>query len=208
MYMLAQVIHCFFPIIALFLLIIGIKNNAIHYIISSLWLSIIALALHFQASGGQILGSYFNYTNATIYTLNLLVLFIALLRVIIHLRINHYLLRFFSSLFSASIVIGILLVLTNLWINALFIENRLKGTPVMQVALFNKPDYCGYRYVFYKVALDGSVHYLCPEHYGLIPSTGRLSVNPDFIASQHFSPKEKLLKGSYNSSVTVSPRAT
>ncbi|HAU0197920.1 TPA: type I secretion system protein LssZ, partial [Legionella pneumophila] len=59
------------------------------------------------------------------------------------------------------------------------------------VALLEKPDYCNYRYIFYKVALDGTVYYLCPNHYGLIPSIGRLSISPDFIASQLSIPSKK-----------------
>ncbi|RYB52624.1 type I secretion system protein LssZ, partial [Legionella pneumophila] len=47
MHILAKVIHCLFPLIALTLLIIGIKRNAIYYIISSLWISLISLVIHY-----------------------------------------------------------------------------------------------------------------------------------------------------------------
>lgn len=66
----------------------------------------------------------------------------------------------------------------------LFIENKMAGTPIIQVALINKPDYCSSKYVFYKVNLDSSIMYLCPNYYGLIPSVGSLAVGPDFIAAQ------------------------
>lgn len=191
MYLLTKVIQCFFPLIALILLIIGIKKNIIYYVVSSLWLSLIALVIHYQSSGGQILGSYFNYLNAAIYSINLIILFISLIRVISHLSSNSPFFKYTSSLIQSLIVIGSFLVIINLWINAYFIENRMIGTPIMQVALFKKADYCSYRYIFYKVATDGSVLYLCPNHYGLIPSIGRLAISPDFIATQLSIPSRK-----------------
>jgi uncharacterized membrane protein len=191
MYNLAQVIHCLFPLIALILLIIGISRKAIYYIISALWLSLIGLVIHFQSSGGEILGTYFNYLNASIYSANLIILFVSLLYVISHLSSDSTLFKYTSSFIQAIIVIGSLLLLGNLWINAYFIENRMEGTPVLQVALFQKPDYCSYRYIFYKVANDGNVLYLCPNHYGLIPSIGRLAISPDFITTQLTEPSKK-----------------
>lgn len=191
MYNLAKVIHCLFPLIALLLLIIGIKRKAIYYVISALWLSIIALVIHFQSSGGEILGSYFNYINAAIYSANLIILFIALVRVIDHLSSDSALFRYVSTFIKSLIVIGSVLLISNLWINAYFIENRMTGTPVMQVALLQKPEYCSYRYIFYKVAADGSVIYLCPNHYGLVPSIGRLEISPDFITTQLSAPSKK-----------------
>ncbi|CEG56948.1 hypothetical protein [Legionella fallonii] len=184
MYILAKFIHCLFPLIALVFLIIGIKRNTIYYVISSLWLSLIALIIHYQSSGSQILGSYFNYTNAAIYTLNLITLFIALIRVISHLSNNSIAFKYISSLMQSFIAIGCLLVITNLWINAYFIENRMDGTPIMQVALLKKADYCNYKYIFYKVTTNGTIVYLCPNFYGFIPSIGHLSISPDFIATQ------------------------
>lgn len=173
------------------LLIIGIKNKAIYYIISSLWLSLIALVIHYQRSGGEILGSYFNYTNAAVYSVNLIILVISLIMVITHLGKESSSFKYSTSLFQSLLVIGSILVIANLWINAYFIENRMKDTPVMQVALLDKPEYCSYRYLFYKVAADGSVKYLCPNHYGFIPSIGHLDINPDFIASQLSTPSKK-----------------
>ncbi|KTD50900.1 hypothetical protein [Legionella quateirensis] len=191
MYNLAKVIHCLFPLMALVLLIIGIKRKAIYYVISALWLSLIALVIHFQSSGGEILGSYFNYVNAAIYSANLIILFVALVKVIDHLSSDSSLFRYVSTFIQSVIVIGSILLITNLWINAYFIENRMTGTPVMQVALLQKPEYCSYRYIFYKVASDGSVLYLCPNHYGLVPSIGRLEISPDFITTQLSVPSKK-----------------
>lgn len=191
MYILSKAIHCLFPLIALILLIIGIKRKATYYIISALWLSIIAVIIHFESSGSQILGSYFNYLNSGIYTVNLIVLFISLICVISHLSIDNASFRYTSSLLKSFILIASLFVIINLWTNAYFIENRMPGTPIMQVALFKNADYCSYKYIFYKVAKDGSVLYLCPNHFGLIPSIGRLAVSPDFITTQLSLPAKK-----------------
>ncbi|BCA95700.1 type I secretion system LssZ [Legionella antarctica] len=192
MYILA---HCLFPLIALIFLIVGIKRSIIYYVISSLWLSLIAVVIHYQSSGGQLLGSYFNIINATIYTANLIILFISLIQIISHLSSNNPVFKYVSSLIKSFIVIGSLLVISNLWVNAYFVDNRMPGTPVIQVALPKNVAYCSYRYLFYKVAPDGSVLYLCPNHYGLIPSIGHLSISPDFIATQLPIPnnKQKLL---------------
>jgi hypothetical protein len=181
MYSLAKVIDYLFPLIALILLIIGLRRNAIYYVISSLWLSLIALLIHFQSSGGEILGSYFNYFNASIYSINLIILFIAFFRVVAHLRTENVSLKYLITFIQSLVVIGGLFVFINLWINAYFIENRMPGTPVIQVALLEKSEQCSYRYIFYKVASDRSIVYLCPNYYGLIPSIGRLALDQDFI---------------------------
>lgn len=183
MYTLAKIIQYFFPLIALILLIIGIKRKIIHYVISSLWLSLITVLIHFQCSGNQIFGSYFDTVNAAIYSITLLILLVALIQVMSHLSFDNPVFRYVSSFTNAIMVVGAFLVITNLWINAFFIENKKLGTPVMQVALFDKPDYCHYKYIFYKVAPDSTIMYLCPNYYGLIASVGRLSI-PDFITDQ------------------------
>lgn len=66
----------------------------------------------------------------------------------------------------------------------------------MQVALFNKPHYCHNKYIFYKIAPDSTVMYLCPNYYGFIASIGYLATSPDFIATQLSLPvkKQMLLK--------------
>lgn len=191
MYNLAKVIHSLFPLIALILLIIGVQRKAIYFVISALWISLIALVIHFQTSGGEILGSYFDYINAAIYSINLIILLISFIYVIEHLSSENGFFKYLSNLVKSIIVIGSILVITNVWINAYFIENKMEGTPVMQVALLQKPDYCTYRYIFYKVATDGTVLYLCPNHYGLIPSIGHLDISPDFITTQLSVPNKK-----------------
>lgn len=188
---LALLIQVLFPLIALMFLIIGIKKTAIYYIISSLWLSLIAILIHFQVSGNQIFGTYFNYFHTIIYSFNLFVLLIALTRIISHLGISNSVLKYTFSFINALMVVVVLFVIINLCINAYFIENKMQGAPIMQVALFNKPDYCSNRYIFYKVTPDAKVMYLCPNHFGLIPSVGRLSVSPDFITTQLSLPVKK-----------------
>ncbi|KTD15646.1 Legionella secretion system protein Z [Legionella gratiana] len=183
MYITAKLIQNFFPLIALILLIIGIKKSAIYYMISALWLSLIAMLIHLQFSGNRIFGTYFNYYNATIYSFNLLILLITLIYIISHLSVAHTS-KYVYSFVNAFLVVIALLSIVNLWINAFFIENKMEGTPIIQVALFNKPNYCKSKYVFYKVDFDSSIMYLCPNYYGLIPSVGRLAVSPDFIAAQ------------------------
>lgn len=179
-----HIIHIILPMLALGSLIIGLWNNRIYCVIASLWLSLIALVIHYQASGGEILGSYFNYFNAFFYTLNLFILCIALSRVIYHLTDGNSLLRHLNTIILLFIVVSCSLLTINLWINADFIEHRLHGTPVMQVTLAKKTDYCSYNYLFYTMTPAGTVAYLCPNYYGLIPSLGTLDVEPDFIKMQ------------------------
>ncbi len=196
MYTLGKLIQSLFPLIALVLFIIGIKRHAIYYIISSLWLSLIALLIHFQFSGNEIFGTYFNYLNAGIYSFNLLILLLALIQVISHLSINAPAFKYAYTFVNALLVVGAFILISNLWINAFFIENKMEGTPVMQVALFDKPGYCDSKYVFYKIDRDSSVAYLCPNYYGLLPSVGHLATSPDFITTQMSLPikKQMLLK--------------
>jgi hypothetical protein len=194
MYTLAIIIQYFFPLIALVLLIIGMQRKTIHYVISSLWLSFIALLIHFQFSGNQIFSAYFDYMNTAIYTFTLFVLLLALIQVITHLSISNGIVKYIGSFINAFLVVSALLVITNLWINAFFIENKKEGTPIMQVALLDQPDYCHYKYVFYKVMPDNSVWYLCPNHYGLIASVGHLATSPDFVKNQlHLSVQKKVV---------------
>ena len=192
---LSNTLHNLPPFISALLLIIGIKKDRINYIIAALWLSLIALILHYQAAGGEILGSYFGYQNAAIYSVNLIVLLMTLQYLFIKIPIlQGNLSRYVTGIVSTFLIIGTLLLLSNLWINAYFIENRLAGTPVLQVARFTPLDYCAYRYVFYKVGTDEKISYMCPDHYGMIPSIGHLDVLPDVILNQ----LAQRIKGSAN----------
>ena len=67
MLLLAGIIHYLLPLAALISLIWGLSKKAIYYIIAALWLSLIALILHYQHSGGAILGSYFDYVFGTFH---------------------------------------------------------------------------------------------------------------------------------------------
>ncbi|MFA5959149.1 MAG: type I secretion system protein LssZ [Tatlockia sp.] len=181
-----EAIHTLFPIFGILILGFGILSQRKNYIILALWLSLIALFLHYRASGGEILGSYFNYSHAAIYSLNLVVLVVALLYLLLNASkgMSSKLLRLGSALFSAGLITGSALLLVNLWVNASFVENRLAGTPILQVAAFNKQAYCGYKYIFYKVGADNKVRFMCPNHYGLMPSIGRLDSAPAYVVKQ------------------------
>ena len=183
---LSNLLHDFLPLLGAILLIIGIRTNRINYLIAALWLSLIALLLHYQTAGGEILGSYFGYKNAAIYTVNLVVLLTTLLDLFSRLpRLRSKLTRYSTGFISSCLVVGSLLLLINLWVNARFIENRRLGTPIMQVATFTPLPYCNYRYVFYKVGVEGKISYMCPNYYGIIPSIGQLDVSPNFVLN-HF----------------------
>jgi len=180
-----NLLHDWLPLLAIVLLIIGIKKERVNYFISALWLSVIALLLHYQTAGGEILGTYFNYTNAAIYTLNLLVLITTLLALFYKLPLfEGKLIGYVKAVISGVLILSSLVLGVNLWMNAYFIEHRNPGTPLMQVATFTKLPYCRYSYVFYKVDTAGKIGYLCPNYYGLIPSIGTLDVSPQFLLNQ------------------------
>ena len=163
-------------------LAIGVKKNQQGYLLAALWINLISLFLYYRIAGGEILGSYFDYQNATIYSINLLVLLV----IVFYLFTTTPLLtkefgRYTKSLLSACLVIGSLLLIVNLWTNACFLDHRKPGTPIMQIALFTHPSYCAYPYVFFTIDKNNRVAYLCPNHYGLIPSVGHVSPPPDFL---------------------------
>ena len=193
---LSNILHDIFPVLGVILLLIGMKTDRINYLIAALWISLIALLLHYQTAGGEILGAYFGYKAAAVYTLNLLVLITTLLCLFFKLtRLQSKLSRYAAGFVSSCIIVSSLLLLTNLWINAFFIENRHPDTPIMQVATFTPPSYCAYRYIFYKVGLDGKISYMCPNYYGIIPSIGHLDVSPNFVLnhlSQQLNAKKKI----------------
>lgn len=178
--------HSLFPILGIIILFFGIQLRRKNYIVVALWLSLIALVLHYRASGGEILGSYFNYQHAAIYSLNLIVLIASIICILLTSMddIHSKTLRYSAGLLSAALITGSSLLIINLWINANFVENRLAGTPILQVATFNKQPYCGYKYVFYTVGSDSIVRFMCPNHYGLLPSVGPLNTAPSFVIKQ------------------------
>lgn len=181
-----DIILTVFPIVSCFLLLAGKITRYKNLVTVALWLSMIAIIFHYQTSGGEILGSYFNYTHALIYSLSILVLLLCLIDVLLGYAkgTERKAIRYMISFFIAASIISVLLLLANLWINARFIENKKPGTPVLQVATFKKLDYCNYNYVFYKVGNDGKVSYLCPNYYGLLPAVGSLEAAPDYLLRQ------------------------
>lgn len=179
---LLNLLHVLLPLLGIVLLVTGIMMRRTNCITGALWLSLIALLLDYQTAGGEILGTYYGYKQAAIYSVNLLVLIITLLYLFFTLPLlQKKPARYATGFIAACLVVGGILLLINIWMNACFIENRRVGTPVMQVATFIPVDYCTYRYVFYKVGPDGHINYMCPNHYGVIPSIGQLDVSPAFL---------------------------
>lgn len=182
---LTSVINYLLPILGFILLFLGIKMLRINYIVVALWFSLIALLLQYQTAGGEILGAYFGYKNALLYTLNLAVLIVAFLYLCFKTpALQTTYIRYLSGLIAACLVTGSIILIINLWINARFIEDKLPGTAIMQVVSFTPPNYCAYRYAFYKVNPNNKISYLCPNYYGLIPAIGNLDTAPDFIVRQ------------------------
>ena len=168
-----------------------------NFVLIALWVSLVMILLQYQMAGTEILGSYFNYRHALIYSLNLVILLIALIYLLLQLP---FLKSRYSqaavALMIAFFITGSILLMINLWFNAHFIETRQPNTAVMQVVSFTPPPYCPYRYVFYKVGLDKQIYYLCPNYYGLIPSTGKVDEVPEFIVRQLIlQPISKMKKG-------------
>ena len=179
---LSNLLHILLPLLGIILLLAGIMAVRINFIIAALWIGLTALLLDYQSAGGEILGTFFGYKNAAIYTVNFLVLLISFIYLFFrHPFLQKNAIRYITGFVSACLVVGGIILLINLWMNACFIENRRPGTPVMQVATFLPVNYCTYRYVFYKVGSDGSINYLCPNYYGIVPSIGHLEVSPAFL---------------------------
>ncbi|MFC3907551.1 type I secretion system protein LssZ [Legionella dresdenensis] len=181
-----DIIHAIFPFLGLVLLIAGLKTSHKNLIVISLWLSLIAILIHYRLSGGEILGSYFGYLHTLVYSINLLVLLIAIIYLLVHFakEAGSGFIRYTTGLIAAISITSIVILLGNLWTNAYFIEHRYPGTPVLQVATFTQLDYCSYSHVFYKVDSYGKIGYLCPNHYGLLPSIGYLDTAPGYVIKQ------------------------
>lgn len=164
------------------LFIVGFGLKRLNMLVASLWLSLFALLLQYHAAGGDIIGNYFNYKNAAIYTINLIVLISALCYLTYTLPIlQRKTAQRGVFIFGGLLIIGGLFLIINLWVNAHFIETKRPGSPLMQVAILSPLPYCSHKYIFYKVNTDNSASYLCPNYYGLIPSVGHLANLPDFI---------------------------
>ncbi|KTD21733.1 hypothetical protein [Legionella londiniensis] len=182
---LTNVIQYLLPLLALALLLLGLGKKRVIYIQISLWLALIALLLEYKYAGNEILGTYFDYNHAALYSLALLILLVDLLYIgIKYLKPLNPFYRIAGGFLVACLVTGSILLMVNLWVNAQFIENRFPNTAILQVVTFTPPAYCLSRYIYYKVGTEGKVYYLCPNHYGLIPSIGHLDVVPEFIARQ------------------------
>ncbi|QDQ39023.1 type I secretion system protein LssZ [Legionella geestiana] len=178
------------PVLSALLLFMGFRKRRVNLVLAALWISLLALMLQYKLMGRAILGAHFDYANAVPYSLNLIIVVAAIVYLLFSSpRFHAYkLVRIVSILFALLLFSASTILLINLWVNARFMESRLDGTPVVQVGTFNKPDWCAYDYVFYIVDTKGRIRYLCPNHYGLLPSTGILEAAPDFLVGQLTTP--------------------
>lgn len=178
-------IYLILPIIAAVFLIVGLmkKQNAVISI--AVWISLLGLLFHYQISGGEILGHYFNFLTAGIYSFNLLVLLIGIFNLFTSEPSDNFMLKLGTSFLKAFILIGLLVILTNLWINAYFIENRKAHTAIIQVAGMEKYNPCKTsKIAYYKMDKAGNIKYLCPNQYGVFPGIGKLEKIPPVLAKQ------------------------
>ncbi|MCP0913290.1 MULTISPECIES: type I secretion system protein LssZ [Legionella] len=191
MIVLTGVINYLLPFLCLVFLLLGLSKNLLNYILIALWLSLVALLISYHGAGGEIFGTYFNYKNALLYSLNIVIAVIAFLYVCFNVSsFQGKYVRYLIGFIAALVITGSALLLINLWINARFVESRLPGTALMEVVTFTPAEYCNNRFVFYKIGSNGKVSYLCPNHYGLIPSVGNLDTPPEFIIRQLNRPVE------------------
>lgn len=173
------------PVLSLIFLIQAFHKKHLNYALAAVWCSLIAIIMHYQLAGGEIIGNYFNYPHAALYTVNIVLFVLSGLYSSVLLRVNmrNKITAGILSLFVATITTACMILLINVWINASFISQRFEKTPIMQVAALNRSYYCSYSHVFIKITPKAEVAYLCPTGYGIIASTGTLKTIPAFIRS-------------------------
>lgn len=179
-------IHLLFPLVSLAALCIALATTKKNFLTIALSLSLAGIILDYQSANGEMLGNYFNYKNALIFTINGLVFLSAFVALVLNLvsKATSLLIRYINGLISAFIAVGLFIFFINIWINAYFIQNRMAGTPILQVGTFKTLDYCNYPYIFYKISEQEKINYLCPRYYGLFPATGELKTIPDYLIKQ------------------------
>jgi uncharacterized membrane protein len=184
MYHILEMINFTIPFIAAIFLFWGFYKKINLMIILSLWLSLFALVSHYQLSGSEILGGYFNYLRAIIYSINLIVLAVAAYHILANFKSSSLLLNSVYSGLKVILFFGFIVLFANLWVNAYFIEQRMENTPVIQVATLKSNQLCKYKYIFYIVNKEGELHYLCPNRFFLLPSIGKVKTKPEFLIQQ------------------------
>lgn len=184
MYILLQVVHFILPLIAAVMLIYGIKKDNSLYTSAALWISLLTLAVHYEVSGGEILGSYFDYVNASIYSFNLFVFLFASIYILSSFDIENIILRTLNAILKTAIVAGFVILFCNLWINAYFVEQKMDGTPVLEVALPKGNHLCQHRHIFYIVNQNGGLEFLCPNEFVFLPGLGKISIIPEHVLNQ------------------------
>lgn len=174
----AQGIYLIFPLLALLSWIIGRMRKSMLFVSAGLWLALIALLIHYEYSGAEIHGGHFTYLNAAVYTFNILILILCSFSLLYSRTPTGFFGKLFNSLAKTVILLGGLILLVTVWMNAWFIEQRMDGTPVMQIMTFDAPDYCEHEYAFYIITKKGELAYLCPLHYFFMPAIGTLDTVP------------------------------
>ncbi|MCC5791085.1 MAG: type I secretion system protein LssZ [Legionellaceae bacterium] len=171
---------------ALIMTLLAFKSQSDSSMSIATWSNILAILILYQLAGGEILGLFFGYSNAFLYSVNLLLLVVAVSYLLLHSESIKTSRVMGGMLWSIALIVIFagLLLLSNVWINAHFIEHRKQGKPILQVATLGKNPHCSYRYIFYKMQSDGQVGYLCPNYYGLIPRVGQLETTPEFLKHQ------------------------
>lgn len=160
-------------------LMIGISKSSKKAIIVALWLSLLAMILHYYLAGLEILGNYFNYCHAALYTLNMLVMIGSIIYLLFSssIRSQKYIWLGLAAPLIIIITEGLLLI-ANLWVNAYFLEHKKMGTQLIALSNKDKTSYCTSNYIFYKIMPDNTMKYMCPNHYLLIPSIGNVEQVP------------------------------
>jgi hypothetical protein len=183
-YLFAMAVFYLLPVACLAFLIAAFRRENINLSLIALWISLITVMLQYQLAGDEIIGTYFDYFNAAIYTINILLLIISALYLfyLIGMTTKSKLKINMMRLVSLLLVLGCGVLLTNLWMNAVFISSRYPKTPIMQVVMLKKPAYCNHHYVLIKINKNAVTEYLCPNGRWLIPTTGIAKPAPKYIA--------------------------
>lgn len=185
MFSFVEALHLLFPALSFLSFASAILFKRKNFYAASLWFGLFGLFCHYHASGGEILGNYFNYQHALFYSINLIFVVLSVIIILLNWKkkLNNGL-KLGTNLLSFCLVITCSFLLANIWTNAFFVEKKLAGTPILQVAMFTKKNYCEYKYIFYKLHQDKRISYLCPNHYGLLPSVGYLKRPPTLVVGQ------------------------
>jgi hypothetical protein len=178
-------IHYFLPFFSFILLVFGLMRNRLRFVLAALIVAIVSIIIQYQLAGDELFGTYFDYSHAALYSLNFIVVIVSLLFIAKREKGFHKpYARYPVALFFSLIIIASLLITTNVWINAYFIQDKLPKTTIVTVGRFVKTEYCSNSYTLYKINRNKQVQYLCPNNYGLIAGIGQLDIIPEELMKQ------------------------